>query len=159
EKLRAEFFRHFRYDPSPSEINSWRNSLRAVSQVFELASLTDHGVILEYQLPLTSKRLDCMVSGRDPSGQDSAVIVELKQWDRSEPSNGENEVTAWVGGAERDLLHPSVQVGQYLRYLQDAHTAFYDGADPVAGSACAYLHNYCLAEGDPLIAPKFAEPL
>jgi len=157
DKLRSEFFHHFRYYPAPSEVNSWRNSLRAVSQVFDYAGLTDHGVILEYQLPLSSMRLDCIISGRDRAGRDSAVIIELKQWDRSEPSDGERLVTARVGGIERPLLHPSVQVGQYLIYLQDMHTAFYDGADPISGSACAYLHNYSLVDGDPLIDPKFSD--
>lgn len=40
EKLKYSFFRNFRYNPSPSEINSWKNSLRAVSQVFNYAALT-----------------------------------------------------------------------------------------------------------------------
>jgi uncharacterized protein len=57
EKLKLAFFNYFRYNPSPSELNSWRNSLRAVSLVFSHADLTDQGVILEYQLPMTSKRL------------------------------------------------------------------------------------------------------
>ncbi len=47
------------------EISSWRNSLRAVSDVFREANLDDHGVILEYQLPLSSRRLDCMIYGKD----------------------------------------------------------------------------------------------
>ena len=46
-------------------MNSWRNSLRAVSQVIDDAKLHDHGILLEYQLPMTSKRLDCMVTGTD----------------------------------------------------------------------------------------------
>ena len=44
--LRDAFQRAFRYRPSPSEENSWRNSLRAVSQVFEHGRLLDHGIIL-----------------------------------------------------------------------------------------------------------------
>ena len=60
EKLKNSFFNYFRYNPSPAEVNSWRNSLRAVSLLFMSAELNDHGVILEYQLPLSSKRLDCM---------------------------------------------------------------------------------------------------
>ena len=47
-KLTDAFLRHFRFRPPPAEINSWRNSLRAVSQVFEAGGLDDHGVILEY---------------------------------------------------------------------------------------------------------------
>jgi len=76
-KLKNEFFRHFRYNPPEAEINSWKNSLRAVCQVFQKAELNDHGVILEYQLPLTSRRLDCLVCGKDGSSYDNAVIVEL----------------------------------------------------------------------------------
>jgi hypothetical protein len=84
EKLKLAFFNYFRYNPSPSEQESWQNSLRAVSLVFTKAKLNDQGVILEYQLPMTSKRLDCLVCGKDASGQDNAVIIELKQWGRCE---------------------------------------------------------------------------
>jgi hypothetical protein len=99
DKLREAFFYHFRFYPPQSEVSSWRNSLRATAQVFSMAGLTDHGVALEYQLPLTSKRLDCMVCGRDASADDQSVIIELKQWERTEPSPGENEVISLVGGA------------------------------------------------------------
>jgi hypothetical protein len=40
------------------------------------------------------------------------VIVELKQWDRCHEAVGEKMVLTWVGGAERETLHPSVQVGR-----------------------------------------------
>src|SRR5580765_5918476 len=83
-KLSDAFFGHFRYQPATSEVNSWKNSLRAMSQIFTAAALNDHGVLLEYQLPQTSKRLDCLITGQDTSKRDSAVIVELKQWDRCE---------------------------------------------------------------------------
>ena len=128
EKLKSAFFANFRFQAGPSEVNSWRNSLRAASQVFERAKLTDHGVMLEYQIPMTSRRLDCIVTGRDDLLRDQAVIVELKQWDKCEETDGERIVT-FVGGAHRDVLHPSVQVGQYRQYLQDCHTAFHEGAD------------------------------
>lgn len=155
-KLSEAFFRHFRYTPSPSEVNSWRNSLRAVSQVFELAKLQDHGVMLEYQLPMSSKRLDCMICGRDPkTGKDNAVIIELKQWDRWEEAVGETLVATRVGGALRDLLHPSAQVGQYQQYLEDAHTAFYEGDDAIRLSSCAYLHNYQPDGDDVIFSPTF----
>ena len=157
EKLRDAFFHYYRYHPPPAEVNSWRNSLRAMAQVLDLARLKDHGVILEYQLPLTSKRLDCLVSGKNGESRDQAVIVELKQWERSEPADGENEVTTWVGGSDREILHPSVQVGQYTRYLSDNNTAFHRGSEPVSASGCAYLHNYAFQAGDPLLSDKFAE--
>ena len=156
DKLKESFFQYFRYYPSPNEVQSWRNSLRAVSQVFDYSGLNDHGVILEYQLPQTSKRLDCMITGRDKSGGSQAVIIELKQWERCEMSDGENEVTTWVGGAKREVLHPSVQVGQYKMYLQDLHPAF-DGKNSIKLDAVSYLHNYSPVKDDELLAKKFSE--
>jgi uncharacterized protein len=155
EKLKLAFVAHYQHLPSQSEMRSWRNSLRAVLQVLQRGKLFDQGVILEYQLPLNSKRLDCMVSGRDKHRFDQAVIVELKQWDKVDDSWGENEVLTWVGGATREVLHPSVQVGQYQLYLQDVHTAFHEGDKPVKLSACAYLHNYSHDDDSVLFSEKF----
>ena len=107
EKLKVAYFVNYRREASPSEINSWRNSLRAVSQVFDGAGLRDHGVLLEYELPLTSKRLDCLITGRNEMLRDNAVIIELKQWERCEEGDGDKVVT-FVGRNNRDVLHPSV---------------------------------------------------
>ena len=158
ERLRAAFFEHFRYNPSPAEVAAWRNSLRAFSQVLEHGQLTDHGIIIEYQLPLTSKRLDCLVCGRDTDGAPQAVIVELKQWEKCQKSNTENTVITWVGGALREVLHPSVQVGQYAMYLQDFHTAFYE-TNPIGLGACSYLHNYIPTTSDEIYNERFQEAL
>ena len=157
EKLRAAFFRQYRYEPPPSEVNAWRNSLRAVAQVFEEGGLDDHGVILEYRLPLTSKRLDCLVCGKDGAGSERAIIIELKQWERCGEAVGERLVTTRVGGAEREVLHPAAQVGQYKLYLEDTHTAFYEGDHPIGLGACAYLHNYFPDPDDVLFAERFRE--
>ena len=73
---------------APPEGAVWRSSLRAVSQVFETGRLLDHGIILELQLPLTSKRLDCLVTGHDAKHDPNAVIIELKQWETCQESEG-----------------------------------------------------------------------
>lgn len=166
-RLAQAFERHFRYSPSENEYRSWQNSLRALAAVVDHARLLDQGIILEYQLPLSSRRLDAMLMGRRESG-DRAVIVELKQWDEAEKADAPDLVRTWVGGGRRDVLHPSVQVNQYRRYLQDTHTAFHADAAPVSLDACAYLHNYTSRDGDPLfsddseavrqLAPVFTGP-
>lgn len=153
-KLSDAFFHEFRFHPGPSEVNSWRNSLRAVSQVFQEGALLNNGLILEFQLPLTSRRLDCLITGRNDWSRDNAVIVELKQWDKCQDGNGRNELTTWVGGNVRDVLHPSAQVGQYKTYLEDAHTAF-DQDSGIQLNACAYLHNYSYLPDDVLFTDKF----
>ena len=156
DKLLSAYLDYFRHRPSVGEINSWRESLQRVANLFQYANLLDHGVILEYQLPLSSKRLDCLVCGRDSLAEDNAVIIELKQWQKCEAADSDREVLTWVAGAHREILHPSVQVGQYENYLKDVHTAFY-GENPVNLLGVSYLHNYSFSENDPLISDKFSE--
>jgi len=126
--------------------------------VFQTASLLDHGVLLGLQLPLTSKRLDCLVTGYDNKKTPNAVIIELKQWSGCRGAPGKNEVATFVGGNVRDVLHPSVQVGQYMTYLTDCHTAF-QGENGISAHACSYLHNYSTIKDDPLFLPQFAEQI
>src|SRR5262245_56271978 len=110
--LEASFVAHYRYRPAPSEIRSWEESLARLGLVVTAAGLEDHGIFLEYQLPLNSRRLDALITGQDNQGQQNAVIIELKQWDKAEPTDADAMVSTWVGGAMRDTLHPSVQAGQ-----------------------------------------------
>ena len=56
-RLADAFLAHFRYKPSDAEYRSWQNSLRALSSVIEIGQLGDNGILLEYQLPLSSLRL------------------------------------------------------------------------------------------------------
>ena len=139
QKLDDAFFEYFRYHPGPSEVRSWQNSLRAMADAVSLADLNDHGIIVELQLPLSSKRIDCMLTGRDDGDRPQAVIVELKQWETAGPSSIEDCVTVFLGSRERDVLHPSRQVGNYERYMKDVHTTFSEGRMGLA--ACGYLHN------------------
>jgi len=157
EKLNDAFFHYYRYHPSPGEKRSWNNSLGRMSDLIQYAELLDHGIILEFQLPQSSKRLDFLICGKDELHRDNTVIVELKQWDKCEESEGANEVLTYVGGAKRDILHPSAQVGQYEMYLRDTHTAFYDD-NPIILDACSYLHNYYKLKKDVLFSEKF-EPI
>ena len=157
-KLKDAFFAEFRFQPSVGEVNSWNNSLRAISQVFQAACLLDHGVLLELQPPLTSKRLDCLVTGHDSEKAPNAVIVELKQWSGCKGASGKNEVATFVGGNVRDVLHPAVQVGQYMTHLTDCHTAF-QGKGGISAHACCYLHNYDPTKDDPLFLPHFADQI
>jgi hypothetical protein len=92
--LEDSFFRSFRFEPSHAEVNSWRHSLRALSQELQEARLLNNGILLEYQLRLTSKRLDCLVTGRDNIAANQTVILELKQWETCEQGAGRNEIKA-----------------------------------------------------------------
>jgi hypothetical protein len=159
EKLKVAHMMYFRYWPPDSEIRSWKNSLRALSQVFQYANMMDHGILLEYQLPLTSKRLDCLICGKDNKDAERAVIIELKQWEKAQSCSDSDKVMTFVGGGQREVLHPSVQVGQYRMYLGENHTAFYAGDNPISLDACSYLHNYSGPDDDALFEDKFKDYL
>lgn len=159
QKLKSAFSNQYRHEPSPAEVRSWQNSLRAMSQTIEHAGLLDHGIMLEYQMPLSSCRLDCIVCGHDANEMPNAVIVELKQWDKCSPADGDRELLTWLGGAEREVLHPSAQVGQYKMYLEDTHPAFYEPPNSISLNACSYLHNYHPDVDDVLYSKKFSSIL
>lgn len=152
-RLEDAFFQHFRFRPGPGEVRAWQHSLRAMASAIELAGLEDHGIVVELQLPLSSQRLDCMLTGDDQTDRPNAVIVELKQWDSVGPSYIEDCVTTFVAGRERDVLHPSRQVGNYQRYLGDVHTTFSEGS--VGLAACCYLHNMRRDAAGPLFSPSY----
>ncbi len=153
-RLADAFLAHYRRAAGDGEFRSWQNSLRALSSVIEIGGLHETGIILEYQLPLSSLRLDALVTGS--AGQRSrAVIVELKQWSESELASADNLLRTWVGGDHREVLHPSAQANQYRRYLADCNEAF-QGASRISLDACAYLHNYAPTPADPLLDDRSA---
>src|SRR3990170_3453132 len=153
-KLEERFFDEFRFHPPESEVRAWSNSLAAVGEVIDSRGFRTQGVLVEYQLPLTSRRLDCMFTGHDTSGTRSAVIIELKQWDRVEPSWIDDCVTTFVASGNRDVLHPSAQAGGYQRYLLDTNTAFMHEA--IRLDACAFLHNLPATRSTELVSPRFS---
>ena len=157
EKLRVEYVAQIGHKPGGAEFASWQNSLTALALVIDQAELSDHGVILEYQLGNTSRRLDALLTGCDNRSDEHAVIVELKQWGETAASNADGCVETFVGQRLRPVPHPSVQVGQYEQWLLDNHTVFYD--DKVLLSGVSWLHNMLYNATDELFAPKHAEYL
>ena len=125
-----------------------------MADVLQLADLRDQGILVELRLPLTSKRLDCLITGSNPDQCDSAVIVELKQWTGVGTSTVTECVTVPMGARIRDHLHPSAQVRNYQRYLQDTHPAFSDGG--VWLGSCSYLHNATFDPGISFVERLFA---
>jgi DUF2075 family protein len=154
EKLRVEYVAQIGHKPGGAEYASWQNSLTALALLVNQAELHDHGVILEYQLGNTSKRLDALLTGHNESSAENAVIVELKQWGETAASNADGCVETFVGKRLRPVPHPSVQVGQYEQWLLDNHTVFYEDGVSLAG--VSWLHNLQFDPGEELFAPKHA---
>ncbi|MCF8611693.1 DUF2075 domain-containing protein [Gordonia sp. HY285] len=123
-----------------SEQNSWQRSLPALAVDLRDAGLDDVEMLIEYQMPLTSKRADVVLAGVHPTtGEPSYVVIELKQWTAAysfEDSADLVEVPSTPGGPK---LNPILQVRGYCDYINDFARVLQDQPDALAGAA--YLHN------------------
>jgi DUF2075 family protein len=125
---------------SPAEVRSWDASLAALASDLEQADLGGVEVLLEYQLPLSSKRIDVVLAGEHPRrGGPSYVVVELKQWTQASLFEGEPELVVQPTYGPRPVLHPVAQVRAYGEYLLDFVNVLHGTTDVLAGAA--YLHN------------------
>ena len=125
--------------PSPGERRSWERSLPALAADLNDAGLGGVEMLIEYQLPLTSKRADVVLAGTSArTGEAAYLVVELKQWTEAERFE-DSEVLVSVPGYGRPVTHPLDQVRGYCEYLQDFAAVLADTPDSVAG--VAYLHN------------------
>jgi hypothetical protein len=126
--------------PAPSERRSWERSLPALAA--DLRSVGLHGVemLVEFRLPLTSKRADVVLAGVHPrTGRPSYVVVELKQWSQAHSYDGDSTLVQIDGYGARPVSHPVLQVRDYCDYLLGFTEVLAD--DPASVSGVAYLHN------------------
>lgn len=134
---------------NPNEKRSWNNSFTFMEKIVRRASLHDScGVLLEYILPTTSKRIDFIISGENEKGDKNFIIVELKQWDKAESTEMDGVVKSFIGGGMRDTTHPSYQATSYKNFFEDFNENIDNGS--INPFACAYLHNYTEQNPEPL---------
>lgn len=125
--------------PSASESRSWAHSIPALRADLISAGLGSVEMLLEHQLPLTSKRADVVLVGQDPrTGGPSYVVVELKQWSEAATYEDDQKLVT-VPSYGRPVTHPVLQVRDYCDYLVDFTVVLEERSDAVAGAA--YLHN------------------
>lgn len=141
---------------APAERNSWNNSLKFMETVIRKAEVPDDcGVLIEYNIPATSKRVDFIISGQDQDAKGNFVIVELKQWDQANATNKEDIVVAYTGGRLREVAHPSYQAYSYKKYLTDMNEGIYQS--DLRAHSCAYLHNYRKRRPEPILGRQYIE--
>jgi DUF2075 family protein len=129
---------------SQNEIRSWKNSLQYMSNLFYNCDVpTDADVAIEFQIPLTSRRVDFMISGRDLEGDRNITIIELKQWngEDTEPvPNKDGIVKTVLGGGKRETTHPSYQAWSYSKLIEDFNLKVRE--EGIELCPLAYLHNF-----------------
>ncbi|WP_367436069.1 DUF2075 domain-containing protein [Streptomyces celluloflavus] len=138
-RLTEQFMHAHRHKPGAAEIRSWERSLPALANVLVDAGLDEVEVMLEYALPLNSRRADAVLAGVHPkTGEPSYVVVELKQWSQAEPEDGE-PLLCRVDAYSRPALNPIEQVRGYCDYLVSFNGALDGHTERIAG--VSYLHN------------------
>ena len=126
--------------PSDSEYRSWERSIPALRADLVSAGLSDVEMLLEYQLPLTSKRADVILVGQHPkTGGPSYLVVELKQWSHAERFEDSDTLVRIEQYGERPVTHPVLQVRDYCDYMLDFTAVLAD--EPLSLAGVAYLHN------------------
>lgn len=138
-RLTEQFVHVHGHKPGPSEVRSWERSIPALASALNDAGLGQVEVLLEYGLPLNSKRADAVLAGVHPkTGLPSYVIVELKQWSSAEPDDDDPSLCR-IDSYSRAVLNPVDQVRGYCEYLISFNGALAEHPERVNGAA--YLHN------------------
>jgi len=140
------------------EYLSWHNSMQFMRNIVDDQEIDDDiRIAIEYNIPLTSKRVDFIISGSDVLGNDNVVIVELKQWQEAEIVDEDMHycVRTNVGKKDNIVPHPSYQAYSYARIIYNNCQIITDNSINLA--PCAYLHNYKPEKKYVLEAPIYKE--
>lgn len=140
------------------EFSAWHNSMKFMRDIVDDAEIDDDvQIAIEYNIPLTSKRVDFIIIGADAKDSDNIIIVELKQWSKAEVVDDDMHfsVRTYVANDNRIVCHPSYQAYSYSRFLRNYSQAIFDWNIQLI--PCAYLHNYLPAYKSALSADVYKE--
>lgn len=134
-----------------SEFDSWQNSLQYMERVLNDDEIpADCGVAIEYHIPQSSKRIDFILTGLNKESTDTAILVELKQWQEAQQTDKDGVVITRFKHGEKETSHPSYQAWSYKCLLEDYNQTVQE--ENITLIPCAYLHNY---DQDDVITNEF----
>lgn len=141
DEIDNAFLLHLGRHTSPNEKTSWKNSMMYMHNVINTPEIPDDSEIaIEYQIPLTSKRIDFIIAGKDDKKKENVVIIELKQWESAKLSPKSGLVTTRFQHGEMEVAHPSYQAWSYAETLYNFNETIRER--DITISPCAFLHNY-----------------
>lgn len=75
-KVQNAFERHGIHHNNDAEYRAWGNSLMFMRNVLDDDDIPeDVSLAVEYQIPLTSKRVDFLIAGKDGAGTDNVLCL------------------------------------------------------------------------------------
>ncbi len=140
EIIQNEVSRKLNKNSPKNEILSWKNSLDYMFRILVDPEIPPTaGVAIEYNIPLTNRRVDFILTGKDENRSDTAVIVELKQWQEVDKTTKDGIVKTFLNGGIRETNHPSYQAWSYATSITDYNETV--RSESISLQPCAYLHN------------------
>lgn len=153
ERLAEQMRREWNQTASAAERRAWDNSVPELVAVLREAGLEKTHLLLEYPMPLSSKRADAVIAGVSKrTGRPAYVVVELKQWSHADLFEDNRVLVSIADYRGRGVTHPVEQVRGYVSYLTDYTVTL--AQDPAAVQGLAYLYN----ASDTSIAPLLELP-
>ena len=151
EKIQEKVRKKLHKRTARNEFMSWMNSMQYMYKVMEDKRIPDEShVAIEYRIPKSNKRVDFIISGENVQARESAVIIELKQWQQLEKvDTKEAIVKTKLQGKLVETTHPSYQAWSYVSMIEDYNEDV--RRYKIRLQPCAYLHNYRLQQDDDLI--------
>lgn len=142
DRIEDGFKKHGYYHNNPAEHRSFVNSLPQLDGVFDssFGVNQDLTVAIEFQIPLTAKRIDFIICGKDENDNKNAVIIELKQWEDIKLTNKKDLVITYVAKAYREEPHPSYQAYSYAKTIENFNETVQK--NNISLYPCAFLHNF-----------------
>jgi len=140
-KINQAFYEHLGRHTSPNEVLSWANSMMHMGNVLrddEIAS--NAGISIEFQIPLTSQRIDFIITGLNEHQKEQVIIIELKQWSSAQLTDKDAMVRTRFQHGETETVHPSYQAWSYAALIESYNQTVRD--EHINLIPCAYLHNY-----------------
>jgi len=158
DRAAEKYQAYYKRRPGDSEYRSWVQSLAILNNSFLYAGLKDNHIIVEYELPYSSRRIDVLIFGNDSEGKENIVVMELKQWSNKNVKDSETEGNVIVdyGKFQKEQAHPSLQVQGYHFGLKDFLEIFEKKNAPGLNS-CVYAHNYSKEKNADLFLQKFSD--
>ncbi|MGG4144276.1 DUF2075 domain-containing protein [Paenibacillus algorifonticola] len=153
-RIEAAFVEKLGRKPAISERRSWNNSMQFMERIIRNSKVADDcGVLIEYNIPATSKRIDFLIAGQDDKQNQNFIIVELKQWEEAWSTDKEDIVKTSLNGGVRETTHPSYQAWSYRQYIVDMNAAVH--SQDVNAHSVAFLHNYQEKNPEPLKSKQY----
>jgi DUF2075 family protein len=158
ESVLRGYVETFGANPSPNDYRSWPKTFEKLNTILADQTFSNCVVMLEVRvssLGNRNKKADVILLGSD-GNSDQLIIIEMKQWGESRPSETPGEVVTAFASGLQSTKHPAIQVRAYLDLLlvsEDECHLELDGG--IQCHAMAWLFNMSREGSNALYDPQF----